>query len=120
MLAFANAIFQCFESIALPGCGILSAVFSELIVDISARGVRRIFSPDILPEIPDEGKNPYQKSEDGTDDAAGHAGNRHSVKIAEVATGDDSEDDGENPEGKTDEPSAAADERQNPEHQRRD
>jgi len=27
LLAFANAIFQCFEIIALPGCGIMPVSF---------------------------------------------------------------------------------------------
>ena len=43
MLTFANAIFQCFEIIALPGCGIVAAIlFMVICTLIGALGLTNL------------------------------------------------------------------------------
>ena len=94
---------------------------SEPIVDVSSRlfGGRKDAVPNVV-KPPGDGENSEQKTEDGTDDAARHAGDRQSVKIAEMATRDHRKDDGKDAEDKTQKSAATADKRQDAKDEGRD
>ena len=47
MLAFANAIFQCFEIIALPGCGITDPPFGDFIPYAEVNQINELWLPAV-------------------------------------------------------------------------